>query len=67
MIDDDADSGTSREDLVEEDNGPVHVHRHRGDGGRRGKEVLWREPEEGIDAEADAKAEIAMLTCMDVS
>ena len=60
IIDDDADSGTSREDLVEEDNGPVHVHRHRGDGGRRGKEVLWREPEEGIDAEADAKAEIAM-------
>ena len=32
-----------REDWVEQDAGPVHVHRHKDDNGRTGKEVIWSE------------------------
>ena len=32
-----------RVDWVQRDDGPVHIHRHRGDGGRLGKEVIWSE------------------------
>ena len=46
-----------RVDWVEEDAGPVHVHRRRGDNGRQGKEVLWSEEAGQADSRSGAHPE----------
>ena len=52
-------------DWVEEDAGPIHVHRDRGFGNHRGKEVVWQEVDEGTKqsmAEKKAKFEDQALS-----